>query len=77
MAPFDAAKTCAMAAGLLLALTGCGGSGSAAPSKTDDVVPKEDQLNSFVKHVNDIGMVEWSGQLLTKSPDKGASRSSS
>jgi len=61
----------AASAALLLGLTACGGSGTAAPGDTDEIVLEGDQLKGFVKQVNGMGMVEWSGQLLTKSPDKG------
>ena len=55
----------------LLGLTACGGSGSAAPGDTEKVVSEGDQLAELVSQVDSMGMVEWSGQLLTKSPDKG------
>ncbi len=70
----DASWAVAVAAGLLLTLSGCGGSGSAAPSKTQDVVMEGEQLESMVAQVDTMGVVEWHGQLLTKNPDNGGRR---
>jgi hypothetical protein len=64
----------ALGAGLLLALTGCGGSGQAAASKTEDAVLLGDQVQSLVTQVEDMSIVEWHGQLHTKNPDKGGKR---
>jgi hypothetical protein len=60
----------ALAAGLLLTLAGCGGSGSAAATKTQDVEHLGETLQTLVGQVHDMGIVEWRGQLLTKNPDK-------
>ena len=64
----------AIGAGLLVALTGCGGSGEAAASKGDTVVLEGEQLEGLVSQVNKMGIVEWHGQLLTKNPDNGGKR---
>ncbi len=71
VAPGRSLLTCAAAAGLLVVLTGCGGAGSATPEDSDAVVLEGDQLDAFAAQVKGMGMVEWSGQLLTKSPDNG------
>ncbi len=60
----------ALAAGLL-ALAGCGGSGTAAATKTEGAVVLGQQLQDMVDQVHKMGIVEWHGQLLTKNPDKG------
>jgi len=70
----DASWTAALAAGLLLTLSGCGGSGTAAPGKGQDVVMEGEQLKGIVDQVNTMGIVEWHGQLLTKNPDNGGRR---
>lgn len=69
-----AAGASALAAALLLALTGCGGSGSAAASKTGNVMLEGDQLDALTSQVSKMGIVEWHGQLLTKNPDNGGKR---
>lgn len=69
-----AAGASALAATLLLALTGCGGSGSAAATKTTDVLLEGDQLAALTSQVEKMGIVEWHGQLLTKNPDNGGKR---
>lgn len=65
----NASWAAALAAGLLLTLTGCGGSGSAA-TKTEDVEHLGEKLGELVAQVHEMGIVEWRGQLLTKNPDK-------
>ena len=70
----NASWTAALAAGLLLALSGCGGSGSAAASKTEDAERLDKKLSGLVAQVDTMGVVEWHGQLLTKNPDKGGKR---
>ena len=70
----SAAWAGALGAGLLVALTGCGGSGEAAASKGDTVVLEGEQLEGLVSQVNKMGIVEWHGQLLTKNPDNGGKR---
>ena len=70
----NATWTAALTAGLLLALTGCGGSGSAAASKTADAEHLGEALGGMVTQVDKMGIVEWHGQLLTKNPDKGGKR---
>ena len=67
----NAALAATVSAALLLGLSACGGSGSAAPGETEKIVSQGDQLADLVTQVGDMGMVEWSGQLLTKSPDDG------
>lgn len=66
----NASWTAALAAGLLLALSGCGGTGSAAASKTEDAQHLGEKLGALVDQVHKMGIVEWRGQLLTKTPDK-------
>ena len=64
----------ALGAGLLLALTGCGGTGEAAESKGSDVLMEGEQLEALVAQVDKMGIIEWHGQLLTKNPDNGGKR---
>jgi hypothetical protein len=64
----------ALAAGLLLALTGCGGSGTAAATKSEDVLMEDERLDALTAQVKKMGIVEWHGQLLTKNPDNGGKR---
>ena len=64
----------AVAAGLLLTLGACGGSGQAAAGKTGDVVMEDEQLDNVTAQVEKMGIVEWHGQLLTKNPDNGGKR---
>lgn len=64
----------ALATGLLLALSGCGGSGTAASTKAVDVLMEDEQLDTMVAQVAKMGIVEWHGQLLTKNPDNGGKR---
>jgi hypothetical protein len=70
----SAAWAGALGAGLLLALSGCGGSGTAAATKGDAVIMEGEQLDGMVAQVNKMGIVEWHGQLLTKNPDNGGKR---
>lgn len=70
----NAPRTAALAAGLLLALSGCGGSGSAVATKTQDAERLGEKVSTLVAQVNAMGIVEWHGQLLTKNPDKGGRR---
>lgn len=74
MARLNASWTGALAAGLLLTLTGCGGSGTAAETKEQDSVLLGEQLARLTDQVADMSIVEWHGQLLTKNPDKGGKR---
>lgn len=67
----NAGLAAAAAVALTLGLTACGASGSAVPGDTEKVVSEDDRLTAFVTQVDEMGMVEWSGQLLTKSPDDG------
>jgi hypothetical protein len=69
-APWAATLAC----GLLLALTGCGGSGTAASGNTQDAAHLGPQLEGMVEQVDKMGIVEWHGQLLTKNPDNGGKR---
>ncbi len=70
----DAPWTAALAAGLLLTLSGCGGSGSATPSPSASVVMEGEQLESLTAQVDEMGIIEWHGQLLTKNPENGGRR---
>ncbi len=65
--------TSSAAACLLLTMTGCGGGGSepGTAEKSSDIVLEDGQLDSFVTQVKKMKTVEWSGQLLTKSPENG------
>ncbi|MBD3913014.1 hypothetical protein [Nocardioides hwasunensis] len=64
----------ALCAGLLVALAGCGGSGTAAATKTTDAVLLGQQVQDLIAQVDDMGVVEWHGQMLTKNPDQGGKR---
>jgi hypothetical protein len=64
----------AVAAGLMLTVSACGGSGTAASPKTEGAVMLGEQLTGMVSQVEKMGIVEWHGQLLTKNPDKGGER---
>ncbi|WP_210438440.1 hypothetical protein [Nocardioides xinjiangensis] len=64
----------ALSAGLLLALVGCGGSGTAASTQDEHVVMEDERLDALVAQVEKMGLVEWHGQLLTKNPDNGGKR---
>lgn len=70
----DASWAAALAAGLLVALSGCGGSGPAAATETQDAERLGQKVTELVAQVDDMGIVEWHGQLLTKNPDKGGKR---
>lgn len=71
----NAAGVSALAATLLLALSGCGASDPAAASKTTGAVVLEgEQLDALTAQVEKMGIVEWHGQLLTKNPDNGGRR---
>jgi hypothetical protein len=70
----NAAYASALAAGALMVLSGCGGSGSAAATKTEGAALLGERLTGMVAQVDKMGIVEWHGQLLTKSPDKGGKR---
>lgn len=69
-----AAWACALGAGLLTALTGCGGTVTAQPSEPTATVLLGQQLQSLVEQVGRMGIVEWHGQLLTRNPDDGGER---
>ena len=71
MGRHNAALAAAVSAALALGLTACGGSGSAAPADAEKAVSATDQLAGLVTQVEAMGIVEWTGQLLTKSPDHG------
>lgn len=64
----------ALTAGLLAGLAGCGGSGEAAATKTEDAVLLGEQVQTLVAQVDEMSIVEWHGQLLTKDPDKRGRR---
>lgn len=74
MARRKAVWASALGAGLLLALTGCGGTGTAVPTKPTATVLLGQQVESIAQQVEDMGIIEWHGQLLTKNPDKGGKR---
>lgn len=57
-----------------MVLSGCGGSGNAAAGKTEGAQLLGEKLTEMVSTVEKMGIVEWHGQLLTKSPDKGGWR---
>ncbi len=57
-----------------MVLSGCGGSGNAAATKTEGAQLLGEKLTEMVSTVEKMGIVEWHGQLLTKSPDKGGRR---
>ena len=69
----------ATATAVMALLSACGGetaaetAGGAAGSKKT-IVMEDDQLKTFVEQVEGMSMVEWRGQLLTKSPDGGGQR---
>lgn len=70
----NTARAAALAAGALLVLSGCGGSGSAAATKTEDAELLGQKLTDMVSSVDKMGLIEWQGQMLTKNPDKGGKR---
>lgn len=70
MTPHHATRVTSLAAGLLLVLTGCGGSGNAASDEPTSSVLLGEQVQGLVDQVDNMGNVEWHGQLLTKNPDK-------
>ena len=70
----NAGFAAALAAGALMVLSGCGGSGNAAATKTEGAQLLGEKLTDMVSTVDKMGIVEWHGQLLTKSPDKGGRR---
>ena len=57
-----------------MVLSGCGGSGNAAATKTEGAQLLGEKLTDMVATVDKMGIVEWHGQLLNKSPDKGGQR---
>lgn len=71
---FKAAHAAALAAGALMVLSGCGGSGTAAEPKATGAALLGEKLTGMVTQVDKMGIVEWHGQMLTKSPDKGGKR---
>ena len=54
--------------------SGCGGSGTAAEPKAAGQQLLGEKLTGMVGAVDKMGIVEWHGQMLTKSPDKGGRR---
>lgn len=70
----NAGYAAALAAGALMVLSGCGGSGTAAEPKATGAALLGEKLTGMVGQVDKMGIVEWHGQLLTKSPDKGGRR---
>lgn len=70
----NASWAAALAAGLLLTLSGCGGSGSAAATETQAAERLGEKVSELVAQVDKMGIMEWHGQLLTKNPDKGGKR---
>ncbi|MCY7402992.1 MAG: hypothetical protein LH477_18940, partial [Nocardioides sp.] len=67
----NAAWAAAVSAALMTGLTACGGSGSAAPPKTEDAALLGERLEGLLTQGNKMDVVEWHGQMLTKNPDKG------
>lgn len=57
-----------------MVLSGCGGSGVAAEGKAEGAQLLGEKLTDMVAEVDTMGIVEWHGQMLTKSPDKGGKR---
>ncbi|MDZ5660269.1 hypothetical protein SFC79_00715 [Nocardioides sp. S-58] len=74
MTRHHALRAAALAAGLLMVLTGCGGSGTAATGKPTSTVLLGEQVQSLVTQVDEMSIVEWHGQLLTRNPDKRGKR---
>ena len=70
----NTAYAAALAAGALMVLSGCGGSGSAASAKTEGAALLGEKLTGMVGQVDKMGIVEWHGRMLTKNPDKGGRR---
>ena len=70
----NAAHAAALAAGALMVLSGCGGSGTAAEPKATGAALLGQKLTDMVGAVDKMGIIEWQGQMLTKSPDKGGRR---
>ncbi len=57
-----------------MVLSGCGGSGAAAEGKAEGTQLLGDKLTDIVSMADKMGIIEWHGQMLTKSPDKGGKR---
>ncbi|GAA5123943.1 hypothetical protein GCM10023339_44700 [Alloalcanivorax gelatiniphagus] len=74
MTRHHASRAAALAAGLILVLSGCGGSGTAAAGKPTESVLLGEQVQAMVEQVDEMKIVEWHGQLLTKNPDKRGKR---
>jgi hypothetical protein len=55
-------------------LSACGGETAADTAEGKVIVMEDDQLEGFVEQVEAMGVVEWRGQLLTKSPEAGGRR---
>ena len=70
----NAVWAAALSAGLLLTATGCGGSGTAAAPKSEGTQLLGQKLEGMVSQVGKMGIIEWHGELLTKSPAKGGQR---
>jgi hypothetical protein len=58
----------AAATAVVTLLSACGGETAADAASGAAVVMEDDLLEGFVEQVQDMGVVEWRGQLLTKSP---------
>lgn len=64
----------AVSAALLTSLTACGGSGSAASPKAEGAALLGERFEGLLTQGNEMDVVEWQGQMLTKNPDKGGTR---
>lgn len=64
----------AAATSLLVLLAACGGETAADQPGGPTVVLEDDMLAGLVEQVDDMGIVEWRGQLLTKSPTNNGRR---
>ena len=74
MGRHNAALAAGVSAALLLGLSACGGTGTAAAPKAQDAKLLGEQVASLVTQVDKMAVVEWHGQLLTKNPDDGGQR---
>lgn len=68
------AVAAAAVAGVLTLLTGCAAEAPADAAKGKTIILEDDQLEGFVEQVQDMGIVEWRGQLLTKAPQHNGRR---
>lgn len=68
----------AAATAVMTLLGACGGETAAetpgGPTAEKSIVMEDDQLKAFNQQVQDMGVVQWRGQLLTKSPEANGKR---